>query len=58
MILSPDEIDVLPMVEPRNFAVSAYFRLKLLFYNLILKFQLYIRSPQYGTMSEVDDFRG
>ena len=43
MILSPDEIDVLPMVEPRSFAVFANFRLKLLFYNLILKFLLYIR---------------
>ena len=28
MILSPDEIDVLPMVEPRIFAVSADFGLK------------------------------
>ena len=27
-ILSPDEIDVLPMVEPRIFAVSADFGLK------------------------------
>ena len=26
MILSPDEIDVLPMVEPRSFAGSADFR--------------------------------
>ena len=31
-----DEIDVLPMVAPRSWAVSAYFRLKPLFYNLIL----------------------
>ena len=31
MILSSDEIDVLPMVEPRIFAASAYFRLKPLF---------------------------
>ena len=35
MILSTDEIDVPPMVEPRSFAVSANFRLKPLFYNLI-----------------------
>ena len=28
MTLSPDEIDVLPMVEPRSFAVSADFGLK------------------------------
>ena len=32
-ILSPDEIHVLPMVEPWSFAVSADCRLKLLFYN-------------------------
>ena len=38
MILSPGEIDVLPMVEPRSFAVFDNFRLKLLFDNLILKF--------------------
>ena len=58
MILSPDEIDVLLMVEPRSFAVSADFWLKLLFYNLILKFLLYTRPPQYGTLSEVEDFPG
>ena len=33
MILSTDEIDDPPMVEPRSFAVSANFRLKPLFYN-------------------------
>ena len=49
MILNPDKIDVL-----RFYAVSADFRLNLLFYNLILKFLLYIRSPQYGTTSEVE----
>ena len=32
-ILSSDEIDVLPMLEPRSFTVSADFRLKLLFYD-------------------------
>ena len=37
MILSTDEIDVLPIVEPRSFAVSANFRLKPLLYSLILK---------------------
>ena len=35
MLLSPDEIDVLPMVEPRSFAVFTNFILKPLFYNLI-----------------------
>ena len=58
MILNPNEIDVLPMVEPRSFAVSADFRLKPSFYNLILKFLLYIRPPQYGTTSEAEDVRG
>ena len=53
MILSPDEIDVLPMVEPRSFAVSANFKLKPLFYNLILKFLLRTRPPQYGTTTQV-----
>ena len=38
MTLSSDEIDVLPMVEPRSFAVSAHFRLKPSFFNLILNF--------------------
>ena len=38
IILSPDEIDVLPMVEPRSFAVFANFGSKPLFHNLILKF--------------------
>ena len=52
MILKPDEIDVLPMVEPRSFAVSADFILKLLFCNFILKISLYTRPPQYGTMSD------
>ena len=36
MILSPDEIDVLPMVEPRSFAVSPDFGLKPSFYCSIL----------------------
>ena len=58
MKLCPDEIDVLPMVEPRSFAGSADFRLKLLFYNFILKFLLYIRPSKYGTTSEAEDFRG
>ena len=74
MILSPDEINVLPMVEPRSFAVSAVLLIKIIlitfFTNftrqklyststaLILKFLLYIRPPQYGTTSEVEDFRG
>ena len=31
MLLSPEEIDVLPMVEPLSFAVSAYFRMKSFF---------------------------
>ena len=43
MLQSPEEIDVLPMVEPQNFAVSANFRFKPLFYNSILKFLLYAR---------------
>ena len=43
MILSQDEIDVLPMVEPQSLAVSANCRLKRLFYNLILKFLLHTR---------------
>ena len=38
MLLSPDEIDVLPMVEHRSFAVFTYFLLKPLFNNLISKF--------------------
>ena len=31
MRLNPEEIDVLPMVEPLNFAVSANFRMKSFF---------------------------
>ena len=31
MLLSPEEIDVLPMVEPLSFAVSANFRMKSFF---------------------------
>ena len=56
MILSPDEIDVLPMVEPRSFAVSACYRLKRLFYNLIFKFLLHTRPPEDGMTYEDEDF--
>ena len=37
MLQSPEEIDVLPMVEPQNFAVSANFRFKPLFNNSTFK---------------------
>ena len=56
MLQSPEKIDVLRMVEPRSFAVSANLRFKTLFYNLILKFLLHARPPQDGTTSEDEDF--
>ena len=56
MLQSPEEIDVLPMVEPQNFAVSANFRFKPLFNNSIFKFLLHARPPQDGTTSEDEDF--
>ena len=43
MLLSQEEIDVLPMIELRSFAVFANFRLQALFCNFILKFLLCIR---------------
>ena len=38
MLLSQEEIDVLPMIQLQSFAVFANFSLQPLFYNLILKF--------------------
>ena len=56
MLLSQEEIDVLPMIELRSFAVFANFRLQPLFYNLISKFLLRIRPLQYRTMSGDENF--
>ena len=56
MLLSQEEIDILPMIELQSFAVFANFRLQPLFYNLILKFLLRIRSLQDGTTSEDENF--
>ena len=56
MLLIPEEIDVLPMVEFRSFAVFANFRLQPSFYNLILKFLPRIRPLQDGTTSEDENF--
>ena len=56
MLLSLEEIDVLPMIELRSFAVFAYFRLQLLFYNLISKFLLRIRPLKDGTTSGDENF--
>ena len=52
MILSSEKNDILPMVEPLNFAVSAQFRLKTLFYNLIRKYLFQSRPLQDGMTSE------
>ena len=55
-LLSQEEIDILPMIELQSFAVFANFRLQPLFYNLISKFLLRIRSLQDGTTSEDENF--
>ena len=56
MLLSQKEIDVLPMIELRSFAIFANFRLQPLFYNLISKFLLCIRPLQDGTTSGDENF--
>ena len=56
MPLSLEEIDVLPMIELRSFAIFANFRLQPLFYNLISKFLLRIRPLQDGTTSGDENF--
>ena len=53
-LLSPEDTYILQMVEPRSFAVSACFRLKRSFYNLILKFSLHTRPPKDGMTSEYE----
>ena len=55
-LLSPDDTNILPIVEPRSFAVSACFRLKRSFDNLILKFSLHTRPPKDGMTSEDENF--
>ena len=54
MLLSPEDTDILPMVDPRSFAVSAYSDCNVYF--TILKFLLYIRPPEDGMTSEDKDF--
>ena len=56
MLVSPEENDVLLMVELRSFAVFANFRLQPSFYNLILKILPRIRPLQDGTTSEDENF--
>ena len=56
MLVSPEENDVLLMVELRSFAVFANFRLQPSFYNLILKFLPRIRPLQDGRTSEDENF--
>ena len=55
-LLSQEEIDILPMIELQSFAVFANFRLQPVFYNLISKFLLRIRSLQDGMTSEDENF--
>ena len=55
MLVSPEENDVLLMVELRSFVVFANFRLQPSFYNLILKISPRIRPLQDG-MSEDENF--
>ena len=55
-LLSQEEIDILPVIELQSFVVFANFRLQPLFYNLILKFLLRIRSLQDGMTSEDENF--
>ena len=72
MLLSPDGIDVLPVVEPLSFAVFTNFILKPLFYNLIsISYQAawfisnwtpfflnFHRATQDENQDEDDDYRG
>ena len=57
MLLSQEEIDVLPMIELRSFAVFANFKLQPLFYNLILKF-LSPRTRTFQTKNVDVEARG
>ena len=55
MLLSQEEIDVLPMIELRSFAVFANFRLKPLQFNFRI-FLVRLRPLQDGMTSEYENF--